>query len=157
MTGAPPIYVRTGGFASATPLQRLVAAGVAMACLGALVIAATLTPSPTGVETHLALGFDRCGYLTRSGLPCPTCGMTTSFAYFVRGDLARSAVAQPMGALLAFAATMTVWAGAYVAVSGRPAHRLLRLVPPRYYVLPLMALAVAAWAWKMYVVVTART
>lgn len=155
MTQPPPIYVRSGGFAVTTPWQRLIAASVAVACLVVLIVATRLEPSPTGLGTHTGLGMDRCGYLARSGIPCPTCGMTTSFAHFVRGQVLSSIYAQPMGALLALGAGMAVWAGGYIAISGRPAYRLLRLIPTRLYVIPLLTLSVTAWAWKIYIVVQA--
>jgi hypothetical protein len=75
--------------------------------------------------------------------------MTTSFAWFVRGNLLAAVYVQPMGAMLAALAGCAVWAGRYVAVTGRPVYRLFRLLPARYYVMPLLALGVLAWAWKI--------
>lgn len=54
---------------------------------------------------------------------------------------------QPMGTVLATLASMIVWAGGYVGVTGRPAYRLLWLVPARYYVMPLLYFWALAWAW----------
>jgi ABC-type glucose/galactose transport system permease subunit len=153
---APPIYVRSAQVAIATPTARLIALGVALACLAILVVAVRVEPSPDGLGTHTQLGYARCGYLALSGIPCPTCGMTTSFAHFVRGRLAQSAYAQPMGTFLAICASMSVWAGAYIAISGRPAQRILNLVPLWYWLTPVMTLMIGAWAWKIFVVVSAR-
>ena len=155
-SAAPPVYTRPPHPVVASVAARLIAAGIAVGCLGVLVLAAGLEPAPAGLGTHRALGLQACGYLARSGIPCPTCGMTTAFAHFARGDLPRSLYTQPLGAVLAAAAAMAVWGGAYVAATGRPAYRLLRLVPARYYLPPLLALAVLAWAWKIWVVVAAR-
>ena len=47
--------------------------------LAPLVIAAALSPSNAGHGTHRQLGLPACGWQTNMGLPCPTCGMTTSF------------------------------------------------------------------------------
>jgi hypothetical protein len=44
---------------------------------------------------------------------------------------------------------MAVWIGLYVAITGRPVHRLLGLVPGRYYVVTLLAFAMFGWAWKI--------
>ena len=131
---------------------RLIALGIALACLGVLVQAARLAPSPSGMGTHLSMGLGRCTFLERTGLPCPSCGMTTSFAWFTRGNLAASLYVQPMGTLLAVAAAVTVWAGAYIAVTGRPVYRLMRLLPGRYVFLCLMAFAILAWGWKILLV-----
>ena len=51
--------------------------------------------------------------------------MTTSFAWFVRGNLLASLWVQPMGLALAVIVAMTFWLALYMAVSGKPAWRLL--------------------------------
>jgi hypothetical protein len=127
------------------------AGGVAVACLALLLVAARLTPSPEGIGTHRHLGLQECGFLQRTGLPCPSCGMTTSFAWFVRGNVLASLYVQPMGMVLAAICGMCVWAGAYIAWTGRPIHRMLAMLPPKYHVIPLLALAVAAWGWKIFI------
>lgn len=76
--------------------------------------------------------------------------MTTSFSWFVRGHLLRSFYVQPMGFVLAGLAYVTVWAGLYLAVTGRPVYRVLAIIPSRYYVVPLIGWAIAAWAWKIF-------
>ena len=77
--------------------------------------------------------------------------MTTSFSYFVRGRFVASLYVQPFAAVLALACAMLAWAGGYVAISGRPLHRLLRLAPARYYLAACFGLAVLAWAWKIFI------
>ena len=130
---------------------RLLALGVALVCLSVVTLAAKLQPSPTGVGTHRSIGLSGCQFLDSTGLPCPSCGMTTSFAWFVRGNVVASVYVQPMGAALAAITAAAMWGGLYVALTGRPAYRLLRLVPGRYYLLPLLALAVLAWGWKVMI------
>jgi hypothetical protein len=129
---------------------RLLALAAAVACLGVLTIAALATPNPSGVGTHAsALHLQPCHFLASTGLPCPGCGMTTSFAWFARGNLLASVYVQPMGAALAVLAAATAWVGFYIAVTGRPVYRLFRLVPAGYYVVPLFALGLLAWGWKI--------
>ncbi len=149
--GYTVIYARRAAAAPVPPSGRLLAAGLAVGCLAVLLTAAYLVPSPAGVGTHRAMGLDACAFLARTGLPCPACGMTTSFSWFARGNVVASLYVQPMGTALAVMAALTVWAGAYVAVTGRPLHRLLAIVPDRFYLVPLLTLAVAAWAWKMFI------
>ena len=120
------------------------------ACLLVLVLAARLTPNPTGLGTHRGLGLPECGFLEATGLPCPSCGMTTSFAWFVRGNLLASVYVQPMGAMLAALCGLGVWAGAFAAFTGTPLHRLLATIPSRTWAVPLLSLAITAWGWKMY-------
>ena len=149
-SAAPVIYARVEGWSRETWWGRLLALCIAGCCLAVLIVAAGLTPSPHGLGTHQELGLDQCQFLRRSGLPCPGCGMTTSFSWFVRGNLAASFYIQPMGCVLAALCGICTWAGAYIAVTGRPIYRLLGLVPSRYWVMPLLGLAVAAWGWKIF-------
>lgn len=129
---------------------RMIALAAAAACLAVLTVAALATPNPSGVGTHASsLHLQPCHFLASTGLPCPGCGMTTSFAWFVRGNLLASVYVQPMGAALAAVACATVWVGLYIAVTGRPVYRLSRLVPARYYLVPLFALGLLAWGWKI--------
>jgi hypothetical protein len=53
------------------------------------------------METHRQLGLPPCTFKDFTGLPCPSCGMTTSFALLVRGDVVNSARANVVGTLLA--------------------------------------------------------
>ena len=132
----------------------MLALAVALACLAPLVTALFVTPSPTGVGTHLALGLQPCLSERRFGIPCPTCGMTTSFAYFVRGQLLPSLYVQPMGTVLAFSSAMVFCAALYEVVTGRAIHRLLRMVQGGYYLWVGFGLLIAAWAWKIVIHVT---
>jgi hypothetical protein len=129
---------------------------IALACLGVLAIAVMISPDKRGVGTHQQLGLSECQFESQTGLPCPTCGMTTSFAHFVRGQVAASFYIQPMGMVLALITMLTFWVALYVALSGRPAHRLLNMVPGRYYAIPLLVFGVLAWAWKMWIHITGR-
>jgi hypothetical protein len=77
--------------------------------------------------------------------------MTTSFAWFVRGNIAASFYVQPMGCVLAVLTVVTFWTGLYIAATGRAAYRLILFIPARYYVLPLLGWALAAWGWKIFI------
>jgi hypothetical protein len=75
--------------------------------------------TPRSMATHQQLGMPPCNFLVLTGKPCPSCGMTTSFALLVRGDVAASMRANWAGTLLAgFWAVLMVWAFAGV-VRGR--------------------------------------
>jgi hypothetical protein len=70
-----------------------------------LVIARLLQPSSNGVGTHEQLGLPPCPFLYLTGIPCPSCGLTTSFAYAARFEFFSSLVTQPFG-LIAFFLTI---------------------------------------------------
>jgi hypothetical protein len=125
--------------------ERFLAATVSAISLALLIIAAELTPNALGLGTHRGLGLPECGFLLRTGLPCPSCGMTTSFAWFIRGNFIASIYVQPMGALLA------AWAGAWIGVTGRPAHRLLSSALSPRVLVGLLGFALAAWGWKIFI------
>ena len=62
-------------------------------------------------ETHRQLGLPECTFKELTGRPCPSCGMTTSFALFIRGDLLNSLRANFAGTILAsFCFLMIPWA-----------------------------------------------
>jgi len=128
---------------------RLVAALVATACLAVLLAAAYLEPDAAGVGTTTRLGLRPCGFLENTGLPCAACGMTTSFNHFVRAEWLQSLWVQPMGFLLSVGTCLTFWAAAYIAVTGRPVHRLLKRLPGVKLLVLAVAFGIAAWAWKI--------
>lgn len=130
---------------------RAIAVVVALLCLTVFVLAAISKPSETGFGTHQSLGLARCQFFQSTGIPCPSCGMTTSFAWFVRGNFLASFYVQPMGFVLAVAAAMTIWGALYIAVSGRPVYVLLDFIPLRYTLLPALLFGVAAWGWKIFI------
>lgn len=60
-----------------------------------------LNPDDSGSGTHRQLGLPECLLLQATGVRCPTCGMTTAFAHFVRGHWVAALQANPAGVLLA--------------------------------------------------------
>jgi hypothetical protein len=132
-------------------LGRLVALLVSTACLALMLIAAHLTPDPAGMGTHTQLHLEPCQFALHTGLPCPTCGITTSFAWLARGNFPAAFYVQPMGALIALAVIATFWVGLYTTFTGRAVYRLLLLGPTRYYVPLVVALVILAWAWKIFI------
>lgn len=67
--------------------------------------------TPRTMATHTQMGLPPCNFVLLTGKPCPACGMTTSFALLVRGDLAASMRANWAGTLIAVLWAMTMaWA-----------------------------------------------
>jgi len=66
-------------------------------------------------ETHLQLGLPPCTFRLLTGVACPSCGMTTSFALLMHGDLENSLRANAVGTLLAvFSLAVIPWSLASV-------------------------------------------
>ena len=98
---------------------RLWGVGLAAGALALLAVAGWLRPEPGQAGTHCQLGLPPCGFYTMTGLPCPTCGMTTSFAYAVRGQALKSMHAQAGGFVLAMGTAATAVLGLMTAITGR--------------------------------------
>ena len=131
---------------------RLLALSIGLLSLSVLITAAKLQPAKEGTGTHTEMGMAQCQWMARTGIPCPSCGMTTSFSWFVRGNIVASFYVQPMGMLLALATAMTVWVGLYIGITGRAVHRALRgHAPGMSWVIGLMVLWVLAWGWKIWI------
>jgi hypothetical protein len=130
---------------------RLLALGIGLAAVAVLVTAVFITPAPKGMGTHLQLGFKRCDFLRTTGLPCPSCGMTTSFSHFVRGNWLGSFYIQPMGFVLALGCGGMFWAGLYMFFTGSPLHRLSRQVPSLVLIPTILGFAILAWGWKIFI------
>jgi len=127
-----PCLVLAG--ASLTLTQRIclcLACGLVM--LG-FIISAGLTPAPVGWGTHQQFGFPPCSFQVMFGIPCPSCGGTTSFAHFVRGEWIDSLRCNAAGFTGAFLSMLFVpWSllssyqGRSVGLA-RPARTLLGLL-----------------------------
>jgi hypothetical protein len=97
--------------------------GLALGIIAVFGTAAWLNPyeadgSARQMETHLQLGLPPCSFRLMTGVPCPSCGMTTSFALLVRGDVLNSLRANAVGTLLAlFCAALVPWSLACVICS----------------------------------------
>jgi hypothetical protein len=86
----------------------LFTAGVILVAL--LITAACLPPNPSGMGTHQGLGLPPCSFILWFGQRCPACGMTTSWAYLLRGQVLLSAQTNTGGMLLAmFSIALAPW------------------------------------------------
>ncbi len=98
-----------------------------MALLG---VARYLTPSPAGFGTHQQLGLPPCTTVVLWNVPCPTCGMTTSWAWVARGNLIEAGRANLGGLMLALIAIGFLPASCYFFIFGRstPGHWFSQLL-----------------------------
>lgn len=78
---------------------------MALGWVAVFVVAVALDPYQGGSVwregTHQQLGLPPCTFKVLTDLPCPSCGMSTSFALFVRGDVWNALQANAVGAGLA--------------------------------------------------------
>ncbi|WP_146506201.1 DUF2752 domain-containing protein [Rubinisphaera italica] len=73
-----------------TPFLRILFVVLGCGLIAGFCLAYFLEPSPQGFGTHQQLGLPPCSIQFLFGIPCPSCGMTTSFAWFVRGRIFES-------------------------------------------------------------------
>ncbi len=133
-------------YSSGDRYKYLATIALAAASLGT---ARILQPSPRGVGTHLQLGLPPCPLFHLTGIPCPTCGLTTSFAYAARLDLYAAFTTQPFG-LVAFILTiLSIPLSLYLIHSGVSWSRLLgsRLIHFALYL--FTALGLISWVYKI--------
>lgn len=128
---------------------RAIALAIAGCCVFVIYQAVTLTPSPEGYGTHRELGFQPCTMMDVTGIPCPTCGMTTSFAWFFRGNLLASLWVQPAGFAGAYFTAMLLPVALYEALTGRPLHRMARLLNGKFWLILLLSILAGGWLWKI--------
>ena len=81
--------------------QRIALVALALVLLALLVTAGTLSPDERGHGTHQQLGLPPCTFSVIFQRPCPACGMTTSWAWLLRGEIGRALAANAGGTLLA--------------------------------------------------------
>jgi len=113
-----------------------------------LVIGACLNPRQSGMGTHQELGLPACGFLARTGWPCPSCGLTTSVSATMHGQFGLAFHAQPFGLLLTAVAAALAMAGTYQAATGRAALPSTRLA--LIAVMAGIVLLLASWGLKVY-------
>ncbi len=131
------------------PGLRVLAAILSCGAMGVLVIAVLLRPLGQGHGTHTQLGMPDCAWAVSLDMPCPTCGMTTSFAHAAGGDLLASLVTQPLGLVLVIGTAATVWGGAHSAIGGVRLGPLLGAITTKWSLWALAAGAAGAWVYKI--------
>ncbi len=132
--------------------DRLVGAVLALPTGTVLGLAASLTPDPSGMGTHRQLGLGGCSMLVTTGVPCPMCGMTTTFAHLAHLHLLDALKTQPFGVVLFTLTAMTFLVGASdLLLPARRWRRALSWIEPRegWIAGGLMVGLGLGWAYKV--------
>lgn len=129
--------------------ERVLYAFLALGAALVLVSAYLLDPDPRGTGTHSRLGLAPCVMMVKLGMPCPFCGMTTSFAHLAKGRLVRGILAQPFGLVL-FALTLgAIPVLSYGAVRGSSVAYLLGSRQVERAILVVLLLCALSWGYKV--------
>jgi hypothetical protein len=131
------------------PAQRLQGPepGVAVVGIGMLCTAWVLP----GLWAHGVNPIPPCIFHTVTGLPCPFCGGTRSFAAMAHGNIAGAAHVFPIGPLLFVALVAAVIYSTWAVVTGRRLH--LTMDRKLVRILTAVGLLVLAtnWASKLFI------
>lgn len=114
-----------------------------------LAIAMRLEPDSRGFGTHEQLGLPPCQFYQFTGMQCPHCGMTTSFANVVRGRFDSAWRANPLGILLSVMFAVCIPWCLVTAVTG---SWVLTAEPFRWFVrgtVGYLILAVVLWVLRL--------
>ena len=125
---------------------RLLCLACIVSCAGFVFAAAMLLPQPGGHGTHLQLGLPSCGYLARTGYPCPCCGITTSVSATVHGRLGLAFRAQPFGVIIILSVVVLGIVGFVEFLTGRAL--LSRIRPRLWWLLLILGAWLLGWACK---------
>lgn len=129
--------------------QRLWALGLACGLFGLLTVSYWLSPNPRGIGTHQQLGLPPCTFVTLFRIPCPTCGMTTSWSHLMHGNVSESWSTNPGGTCLAVVAAIAGTWSLVTSIRGR--YR--RLIPARVagaIAIGITALTLIAWCGRIF-------
>ncbi len=93
--------------------------------------------------------FTPCGFKQRYGLPCPTCGITTSVQAFSEGKILESFYIQPAGGLLCCVLVVLAFFAFLIAVFGVYfgfLERFFHEIKIKYIILAFLIIIVLSWA-----------
>lgn len=114
-----------------------------------LIVARLLQPSSRGVGTHEQLGLPPCAFLHFTGIPCPSCGLTTSFAHAAHLRFYEAFIAQPFGLILFCIAALGVPASFCLVYSRVSWARLFYSIGGNRAMYIMIALYLLGWLYKI--------
>ena len=129
---------------------RLLLAGMGLGVISVLSIAIWLQPDPRGYGTHTQLGLPPCSFRVLTRYPCPACGMTTAFAWSVRGRVDKALVTNPAGAILVPLCLVSLPWLLGAAFTGRPWPFRSIDQPLALMSLGVVGVALVSWAIRVF-------
>ena len=142
-------------FLRASRNQRTIAAGICISIVGFFIVFAVAGHYKIDMGRWLG----RCGFRQNTGLPCPTCGMTTAVLAFAKGKILEAFYIQPAGGLLCCAAVIIAVLAFIISVFGiyfRFISRFFAEVKVRYIILALIIIILSGWAVTLARALAAR-
>lgn len=131
-------------------LGRAILFGLALVLAGGFLLALLVNPDPRGFGTHQQYGLPPCTFRLLFGIHCPSCGMTTCFAHFVRGQFAPAVQANLAGFVLATTCALMIPWCLFSAMIGRTWMVSDPVTAGGGLVIGLSVLTVALWAVRIW-------
>ncbi|MCB9707705.1 MAG: DUF2752 domain-containing protein [Myxococcales bacterium] len=117
---------------------------------GVILISYLLVPSPLGYGTHEMLGLPPCGVLAFTGIPCPSCGLTTCFAHIVRMQWLEAWGANPWGFALFGTMAASVPVAFFGAYHASPVLMTCYKLHVEKVSLVLLVLGIVSWLVRVF-------
>ncbi|MBN2190569.1 MAG: DUF2752 domain-containing protein [Candidatus Aureabacteria bacterium] len=109
-----------------------------------------LTPSPDGVGTHKNLFLPPCLFYETTGIPCPFCGATTSFACLAKGRIVEGFKANPFAFLLFFSGFYFLLYSGYCFILSKPFDYMYFFNMAVHFKWLVAACIIISWIIKVY-------
>lgn len=133
--------------------DRAVWLGAGLGAAGVLVLARVLEASAAGHGTHTQLGLPPCGFYSLTGVPCPACGLTTSFVHLMHGNWVGAALANPVGVPLCLLTLAALPLSAWGLLRGASVLTMCRRLGLSTLLSLCGAALFAAWFTRLFVVI----
>ncbi len=131
-------------------LPQHAAYGVVLAALiTVFALAGWVHPDPAGLGTHTQLHLPPCGFYEMFHKPCPSCGMTTAFAWMMHGHPVEAVKVQPAGAAVFFAGAFLLAYLPWMWVRRRPPMEIFDKPAFLVVTLSLIVLILAVWGVRV--------
>ena len=116
-----------------------------------IAVARSLHPSERGFGTHQQLGLPPCVFLQLTGIPCPSCGLTTSFAHAAHLHWLASLTTQPFGFVAFLLTLLSIPAAIYLIYRRVTWERVFYAPLTNRIMYALLALYLLSWVYKIIV------
>ena len=114
-----------------------------------LLAAAWLKPDPAGLGTHTQLGLPGCSMYTVLGIRCPGCGMTTSWAHTMNGNLLSAIHANIGGVLLCFLTIAAFPCFLWMAIRGKSLNGSWHVPVATTVLVIAVAISIVEWMFRL--------
>ena len=122
-----------------------------VAATALLAVARSLHPAERGFGTHQQLGLPPCIFLQLTGIPCPSCGLTTSFAHAAHLHWLASFTTQPFGFVAFLLTVLSIPCVGYLIYRRIAWERVLHAPQSNRIMYALLALYLLSWVYKIIV------